>query len=960
MVTSYELKHKSRLDEINADALVLEHKKTGARVFLLPCEDDNKVFAIGFRTPVDDSTGVAHILEHSVLCGSEKYPSKDPFIELAKGSLNTFLNAMTYPDKTVYPIASCNDKDFENLMGVYLDAVFFPNMRHEEKIFRQEGWHYELEDPEGELTYNGVVYNEMKGAYSSPDGILERSIGKVLYKGHTYGEESGGDPDVIPELTYEQFKEFHGRYYHPSNAYIYLYGNCDMDAMLERIDREYLSKFDRISVDSEIPLPDKWTQPEDAAFDYPILDSESEDNTAILSWNAAVDCELDAVESMAMQILDYVLLEVPGAPLREALISAGIGEDITGGFLGGVRLPCFSVVARNASLSQKEEFLQIIRTALQEQADGGLDKMSVRAAINMMEFRCREADFGSMPKGLIYGLQSFDSWLYDADPTMHLRYDGIFKVLKEKIDDSYFEELIIREFIDNKYQASVTLIPKKGLAQKNDEILRDKLARIRKTMNADEIADVIRRTKELKEYQSEPSGKEDILKIPMLKREDIRREVAELRWEKMRINGYDVLFSDVFTSGIAYIKVMYDLKKLTPEDIPYASLLTEVLGYIDTEKHSYSELSTLINLNAGGVGFCVESYPDMTENNKTVMTFAANAKVLYDRTGFAFDVINEILFESKLNDKKRLKEIIAEVRSKTKENIVSSGHQVAMNRAGSACSPDRWFLDNIRGIAFLRMLESCDADALSDRLISICRKIFTTDNMLIDIVCDREGLDAVSGNMNMRGYEGGQPDVFSLKPEHAKKELFTTAGMVNYVAGFGNYKTHGFDFSGAMLVLRILLNYDYLWNNIRVKGGAYGCSAVFGHSGGAGFSTFRDPNLKNSIDVFRGIPDYVRNYQADEREMTKAVIGTISEQDTPMTPLGTGLRALSGYMSHLTKEMRQKTRDEILGINPEDIRGLAPVIEAILSDESICAVACESKAGEEGDCFDIAEPLYKS
>ncbi|MDO4938337.1 MAG: insulinase family protein [Lachnospiraceae bacterium] len=957
-MTSYELKHKSRIEEIGADALILEHKKTGAKVFLMPCEDDNKVFAVGFRTPAGDSTGVPHILEHSVLCGSDKYPCKDPFIELAKGSLNTFLNAMTYPDKTVYPIASCNDKDFENLTDVYLDAVFFPKMRSEEKIFRQEGWHYELDDPEGELSYNGVVYNEMKGVYSSADGLLERAISRVLYEGCTYGEESGGDPDNIPELTYDAFKAFHAKYYHPSNSYIYLYGNCDMDRMLDRIDKEYLSRFDRITVDSQIPLPEKWNAPKDVSFDYPIMDSESEEKSAILSWHAAVDCELDPVESTAMQILDYVLLDVPGAPLQKALISAGIGDDICGGFAGGIRLPYFSVIAKNADLARKGEFLDIVKNVLKSQADGELDKLSVEAAINVLEFRAREADFGSMPKGLAYGLQSFDSWLYDADPTMHLRFDEIFKTLRSRINEGYFEETIRKYLIDNPYQASITMKPVKGLQQKNEEKLKNKLAEIKAGFSEDEVTAVIEKTNALKEYQSEPSKKEDILKIPMLKREDIRKDVTPEKWEERSHDGYRLLFCDVFTSGIAYIKLVYDLKKIPAEDIPYAAFLAEVMGYIDTEKHSYADLSTQINLNSGGLGFCVESYADLAEDNKSVMTFAANCKVLYDKTDFAFGMMDEILFESRLDDVDRLKEIIAEIRSKTKESLVSSGHLTALNRAGSAYSTDRWFKENTKGIAYLRMLENTDAEKMSAKLKEICQRIFSKDNLLIHIVCDVEGFEAVKSSLAIRSSEGGKPELLKVELRQNGREAFTTAGMVNFISRFGNYKNHGHMFSGSMLVLRTLLNYDYLWNNIRVKGGAYGCGALFGNSGIAGFYTYRDPNLSVSDQVLKGIPDFVRNYDADEREMTKAVIGTISDQDTPMTPLGKGLRALSCYLGHLTTEMRQKTRNEILGATPEDIRRLAPVIEDVISDESVCAIACESKAREESEYFDSSEPLF--
>jgi len=958
LVTSYELKQQSRIEEIGVDTLLLSHKKTGARVLLMPCEDENKAFAIAFRTPVDDSTGVPHILEHSVLCGSEKYPCKDPFIELAKGSLNTFLNAMTYPDKTVYPVASCNDKDFENLMDVYLDAVFNPNIHREEKIFRQEGWHYELDSPDGELTYNGVVYNEMKGVYSSAEGIMERAIGRVLYEGHTYGEESGGDPDIIPELTYEAFKAFHKRYYHPSNAYIILYGNCDMDRLLERIDRDYLSKYDRLEVDSEIPLPEKWTQKKDVTVEFPISDSEDEDKTAILSIHNTIDCELDPVELTAMQILDYVLMEVPGAPIREALIDAGIGDDVAGGFSGGIRLPYFSIAARNTSISRKEEFLEVVSRTLKQQRDGGLDRMAVTAAINVLEFRSREADFGSMPKGLIYGLQSFDSWLYDADPTMHIRFEGVYRTLKERIETDYFEKLIDKWLISNDCSAVITMKPVRGLTRVREDRLKAKLAAVKASMSEPELRDVIRQTQELKKYQSEPSCREDILKIPLLKREDIRREVMDISYDKQVVNGYDVLYCNVFTSGIAYLRLMFDLKNIPAEDIPYVHMLAEIIGYIDTSGHSYAELATIINMYSGGISVSTDSFPVQYKANNSRLVLSVGAKVLYDRIGFAFDTMNEMLFESRLTDVKRIRDIIAEVRSRVKDNILDAGHQTALNRAGSAFSIDRWFNDQTRGIAFYRMLESCDPEELSQKIIEISHRIFTKDNLLVHVVCDEQGYGIVKQHLNVRCYEVSASDEYTVRLPEKNKEAFTSAGMVNYVARFGNYIDHGYKYTGALNVLRVILNYDYLWNNIRVLGGAYGCSSVFSTTGTVGLTTYRDPNLQKSDEVFMRIPEYVRSYDADEREMTKAVIGAISDQDVPLTPLGRGLRGLCYYLGRVSDEDRQRARDQILDVTAEDIRGLADMLEATLADAGVCAIANESKAGEEVGYFTEIRPLY--
>lgn len=450
---------------------LLEHKKSGARLALLSNDDENKVFYIGFRTPPEDSTGVAHILEHSVLEGSRDFPVKDPFIELAKGSLNTFLNAMTYPDKTVYPIASCNDKDFQNLMHVYLDAVFYPNIYTERKIFEQEGWHYEMESPEDELTINGVVYNEMKGAFSSPDDVLEREITNTLFPDTTYSNESGGDPEAIPDLTYEQFLDFHRRYYHPANSYIYLYGNMDMVEKLEYLDQAYLSHFDRFSVDSEVAFQKPFDKCVEAGKFYPITENEPEEDNTYLTYNMVVGDSLDREQYIAFQILDYALCSAPGAPLKQALLDKGIGKDIYSYYESGIRQSYFTIVAKNANLDRREEFVECIEKELSRLAKEGIDKKALRAGLNYYEFRYREADFGSYPAGLMYGLQVLDSWLYDdALPFIHIEAGETYKALREKAETDYFEELIDKCMIHNTHKSILTLSPKKGLAEEREKL----------------------------------------------------------------------------------------------------------------------------------------------------------------------------------------------------------------------------------------------------------------------------------------------------------------------------------------------------------------------------------------------------------------------------------------------------------------------------------------------------------
>ena len=523
---AYELIQKEQIPDLRSTGYLLRHKKTGARVALLSNDDENKVFNIGFRTPPSDSTGVPHIMEHSVLCGSTDFPVKDPFVELVKGSLNTFLNAMTYPDKTVYPIASCNDQDFQNLMHVYLDAVFHPNIYKEEKIFRQEGWHYELESEDGEMSYNGVVYNEMKGAFSSPEDMLDREVMTTLYPDTTYYYESGGDPRHIPELTYGQFLDFHRRFYHPSNCYIYLYGNMDMAEKLEWIDEHYLSKYDRLDIDSEISLQKPFEQPVERIVDYPVSSEESPKGQAYLSWNAVVGTSLDADLYLAFQIIEYALLSAPGAPLKQALLDAGIGKDILSTYENGIAQPYFSVIAKNADVAQKDVFCKVIRETLEKITEEGFDRKALLAGLNYYEFRYREADFGNYPKGLMYGLQMFDSWLYDEkEPFLHLACLERFARFRDQVGSGYFEDLVRKYLLENNHAALLVLRPVPGLEAKEQEYVKEKLKKYKDTLSRTEIKQVIKDAKELKEYQDEPSPQEELEKIPMLKREDIRREV---------------------------------------------------------------------------------------------------------------------------------------------------------------------------------------------------------------------------------------------------------------------------------------------------------------------------------------------------------------------------------------------------------------------------------------------------
>ena len=951
-LSAYRVVEHKTIGEMQSEGIVLEHKKTKARLFLVSNDDENKVFCIGFRTPPDNDCGLPHILEHSVLCGSDKFPLKDPFVELVKGSLNTFLNAMTYPDKTVYPVASCNDKDFQNLMDVYMDAVLHPNIYKEEKIFRQEGWHYELESKDAPLIYNGVVYNEMKGAYSSPESLLDSVTQKTLFPDTCYGKDSGGDPVHIPELSYEKFLDFHRTYYHPSNSYIYLYGDMDMAEKLAWLDEEYLSHYEERPVDSRIREQKAFEKPVECEFSYSITDGESEENATYLSVNTVVGDDLDPKLYVAFQILEYTLLDAPGAPLKQALIDAGIGKDILGGYESGILQPFFSVIAKDANKEQKGEFLAIVKGTLRKLADQGINRKSLLAGMNYFEFKYREADYGSAPKGLMYGLQCLDSWLYDGDPMTHLCYQETFDFLKKEVENGYFEQLIKDYLLDNPFEAVIVVAPEKNLTAKEDEKLAKKLADYKASLSEEELEKLVCATRELKEYQDTPSTPEILAKIPLLTREDIDKKAETFFWTEKEEDGIKVLHHNFFTSGIGYLKILFNTSVLPQEDLPYAGLLKSVLGSISTEHYSYSDLTSEIHLNSGGMDFSVTSYANLQDAEQFTGAFVASIRVLYDKLDFGFTMLEEILNHSVFTDEKRLGEVIQETRSRARMKLENAGHSTAVSRATSYFSATAYYNELTGGTAYYHFLEQLEKDypakkqEIIAKLQEVSRKLFTRSNMLVNYTADENGYEKLPETLKLLSAklpEGSRETYVFTHPVKNVNEGLKTSAQVDYVARCGNFRDAGLAYTGALKILQVILSYDYLWLNIRVKGGAYGCMSGFGRSGEGYLVSYRDPNLKETNEIYEGIPAYLEQFDPDERDMTKYVIGTISNLDAPLTPSVKGSRGLSAYLSGVTEEMMQTERDQVLQATKEDIRALAAHVRAVLQTGSFCVVGNEEK-----------------
>lgn len=970
---TYDLEKAEYVKEIDSFALVLRHKRSGARVLVFSNEDDNKVFSIGFRTPPQDSTGVPHIIEHTVLCGSKHFPAKDPFVELIKGSLNTFLNATTYPDKTLYPVASCNEKDFENLMHVYMDAVFYPNIYQYEEIFRQEGWHYELESPDQPITYNGVVYNEMKGAFSSEESVLERFLMNSLFPDNTYGNESGGDPREIPNLTYKDYLDFHRRYYHPVNSYIYLYGDMDVEERLHWMDQNYLKDFPAIELDSNIPLQKPFTGMKRLEKKYAVAQDADCSEKTYYAFGTAMDITLDSNVCRAFEMLSYVLAEQPGAPLKQALLDAGIGTDVDVDFCDILRQSTFSVSTKNAKPGMREEFYRVIRETLEKVVTEGINRKDLEAAINGTEFREREADFGAYPKGLLYGMKLMKTWLYeDSMPYDSLQYEECYTFLREQLKTDYYEQLIQKYLLDNPHAVLIEMIPEPGMAIRTEQETAEQLAAYKESLTSEQIDQLIADTKALKAYQEEPTPKEFLEMIPMLAREDIGKKVQPFYNEEKEIQGVKTVHHKVMTNDIIYLRFLFDVKELEAY-MPQMSFLATLLGYMDTEKRGYREFDTETNFYTGGIASDIGIYCQSGKSDEYQLKFEVRTKVLRSQLSEAIRLMAEMMFETLFADEKHLREVVAESRSRLKVRLMSSGHQAAAGRALATVSKSSWLNDRSVGMGYYDYLVQLDEhfEEEKERLMQGCgyllQQIFRKDRMLVSCTGSEEDYQELEQVMPSFLEQLTKFEQKEMQTEHNMllftpdptvcKEGFTTPAEIQYVALGGKFDQIEEVNFGALSVVRHLLSYDYLWNQVRVKGGAYGVGCRFNREREGYFSSYRDPNLGNTLQVYRQAADYLAEYEAEEREITKTIIGTISAMDTPLTPAMKGKRSLSAYLTGLPIEVLQKERDQVLSCTKEDIRQTAEVVRAVADHGTVCVIGNEKHIKEEKDLFDQIVPL---
>ncbi len=949
---AYKLISEKEIKEVNGKGLIFEHKKTKARFLVIKNDDKNKTFSIGFRTPPKDDTGVAHILEHSVLCGSRKYPVKDPFVELVKGSLNTFLNAMTFPDKTMYPIASTNDVEFKNLMDVYLDAVFYPNIYKEDRIFKQEGWHIAV-DEDDNLSYNGVVYNEMKGASSSPEQVLYQKIGHSLYGEHTYGCESGGEPLAIPNLTYEQFIDFHSTYYHPSNSYIFIYGDVDYEDLLNYIDEEYISLYEYKEIDSAIKdlgLVEKETTEK---YFYPVSSTEEVKGKSYLAYNFLIN-KGDIVKGLAFNILDYVLLSAQGAPLREALIKTGKFEDVYGQYDNGYKQPFFSVVGKHTDEENKDLFKRIIEDTLRDIIKNKLPKNKLVSALNLFEFRYRESDFGTFPKGVIYSIGVMENWLYDLDPISILQYDAAFAELRLKVDEGYFETLIEEEILGSSRKSLVILSADRELQAKNDGKVKEKLAKYKASLSEEEFKKLKEDYSKLDEFRTVPDLKEDYEKIPLLKISDIDEKPELVEYSKEEISGFDVVKHECFTNNIVYSKLIFDMSGFTYDEIKRTGLIISLLRKLDTQNYTYSELSDEVNLHSGGIVFNMQTVNKNFVADDETVYLSACFKTFSEELSKNIELLDEIMNRSSFEDFARMKELIVEQKSKLGNSLMNNGHQTAIVRSMSYHTENGRINDLISGIEYYKYINNLanDDDLLKEELILIKElygRIFNAKKETVYVNAEKSHLtDAVIKLVDFSKtlFTEDLADTKRSHEEDNKKEGFISSSKVSYNCTSGNFIRGGFNYEGGLKVIKTIITLDYLWKNIRVSGGAYGAFCQFKLDGNSYFATYRDPEVDQSYQVFSKVGEFVANLELDEREIRKFIIGTIASLDTPLSPRIKGEKALSMYLTDTKYEDLVKEREEVLSVDIEKLRSFSELVNATFKDNFICTVG--SEAGVKG------------
>lgn len=951
------LKECEELNDIHSKGYLFEHIQSGAKLFYVKNRDDNKVFFISFKTPPTDDCGTPHILEHSVLCGSRKYQAKDPFNELAKGSLNTYLNALTYADKTMYPIASRNEKDFMNMMDVYLDAVFYPRIYEKKEIFMQEGWHYVLEDKNSPLSIKGVVYNEMKGALSDPESILNNAISRSLFPSTTYGFESGGNPESIPNLTYENFLEFHKKYYHPSNSYIYLYGNMEVEKHLERIDREYLSHFEKKQFDLKIPLEENFSKIVLLEDTFSVTTEEEKKKNTFLSYNVRVGKSTEPLLILAFDILSYILLETNASPLKKALIDLNIAEETEGWFDSSSYDMVFSIIAKKSEKEHINTFRQVIENTLDNIVQKGIDKKIIEATLNRWEFYLKEEYFGSRPKGLTYGMKLMKSWLHDENPMKSLCHWEQFRVVKSALKTNFFEQLIQNLILQNNNKSIVILSPEKGKQSKIECNFSKKMQNIKNSLSEIEIEQLIKENKLLQSYQSEKESEEVIKQIPFLKINEINKSADILPTEQIS-EKYRMIFTPLETNGIVYSQLLFDISSVPQKFLPYVGLLTSVIGKLDTKQYTFEQLPIEINFYTGGISLSSDIYSTSKQDCNCFITI--NGKVLEKNIAKFFDIIKSILFDTRFNEKNNLKKIIKSEKVRLENYLQDAPHLAGIVRSMSHISIGSKIKEEISGIAFLHFLVKIEnemeqnIDEVISKLKEVYSYIFTKQNLLVAVSCEKSSLYKykleIEKIYNALLDKPIKKQNYQFLSQNIAEGLISSS-KVQYNIQSGNLIDYGYTYNGELSVLKTILDLEYLWNVVRVQGGAYGCYSRFLRNGSIYFYSYRDPNIDKTYLAYKNITHFLKQFCKTKADLTKYILGTINIIDKPFSNSEKSDLAIARYLNGVTPEIQQKERNEILTTTIKKLEVYIPLLEQVVEKQNICTVGNENAIYSQNQLF---------
>lgn len=962
----FKLISEEFIDDISSNVKIFEHEKTKARLMAVENDDDNKVFGIGFRTPPHNSTGVAHILEHCVLNGSRKFKTREPFMDMLKTSLQTFLNAMTFSDKTIYPIASRNDKDFHNLMDVYLDAVFFPAVRTKKEIFLQEGWHYELKDRDDKLSYKGVVYNEMKGAYSSKDTIMYQEFAKGLFPDSIYGNESGGYPYDIPSLSYEEFVGFYDKLYHPSNSFIFLYGDMNTDEQLKFIDQEYLSHFEEDEIDSKIEIQKDFDKERDFNVSYSISSDEDPKNKDMLIYGVRSGFKYDPVDALTNSIIRDTLFENDGSPLKLALLESGIGEDIDGLYTDGMEMG-LGLVAINTTKDKKDEFRNIIEDELKKIVKDGIDSKKIEAAINKMEYNIREAE-NFATKGIIYFINCLDTWLYDKDPTLNFKFEDVLSKIREKIGTDYFEKYIEEKILNNPNKVIISLEATPGLNMEKDKEVDKKLQEYKESLSEKELEELLEQNRVLEKFQNSEDTEEEKNTIPKLKLDDIESKVLEIPTEELKKDNHVVLYHDLFTGKINYITLAFDLDWAEKEDIQYIALLSDMLTKVSTKNHSYKDMETELFLKTGGIDTSLSSIVDYKDPKKYYKKFRVSSKAIGEKSKDMFELIEDVLLGSKFDDRARMKELISQILINLENQILSSGHSIAILRTQSYQSQVGMFNDMVGGVSYYDFVRDLNKnfddkfEEIKKKLVEVQEKTFNQNKLILNVTTDSEEFERVEkeGEVFIKNLSNKElPSVNLVFDLEKKNEGITSSSNVNYVAKSFTFEPDEFEFDGSMFVISSMLSLTYIYNSIRAQGGAYGCGMGISESGTVHMYSFRDPNVKNTVDVYNSVAEYLRNLKLSKEELSSFIIGSLNKFNPPLTNMQKGQVALTMYLSGKTTEDLNRNLKEALETKAEDFEKVAKLIERAMKEDYIATIGNNEKIKEDDEVFKEIRPLNK-